>query len=108
MAKNELYTVGVWKVKNGREKEFILAWAEFADWSTENVPGSMTARLIQDESQPGRMISFGPWENAEDVARWRAMPEFRLFFTKAKEMCEEVSPANMRLVAETAPVDRSL
>ncbi len=30
---DQLYTHGTWKVKRGREDEFIDAWRELAEWT---------------------------------------------------------------------------
>ena len=97
----QLFTSGSWTVKAGKEEEFIRAWDEFAKWSSQHQPGARHARLLQDTESPNRFLSFGPWESAEQIAEWRATPEFATFLAKGRELCEEIQPRTLRVVAQT-------
>ncbi len=96
---NELYTLGVWTVKKGNEKSFKSAWENFARWTARNQPGTGKGFLLQDSEKPQQFISFGPWENAEAIKSWRERPEFKAFFSQARELCEELRPQTLVLVA---------
>jgi heme-degrading monooxygenase HmoA len=65
-----VYTLGVWRVKPGREADFVNAWDEFARWTVESGYES-TGTLLRDRSEPGRFVSFGPWPSAEAAEEWR-------------------------------------
>ncbi len=93
------YTVGLWTVKPGKEKEFIAEWDAFAQWTSKNQPGAQTGYLLQDPRSPENFISFGPWENEAAINRWRDSPEFKAFAVKAKELCSEFQPRSLMLVA---------
>ena len=40
MQKTEVYTVGTWMIKPGKEKEFIAEWSALAKWTTKNIQKS--------------------------------------------------------------------
>jgi heme-degrading monooxygenase HmoA len=101
MEKKQLYTLAIWKVKPGKEAEFIEAWQAFADWTTHTQASAGEGILLQGEDSPTQFVSFGPWDNAENVVNWRAQPEFRDFLSKARELCEELQPQNMIRVGQS-------
>lgn len=70
-----VYTVGVWRVKPGRETDFVNAWDDLARWTVESGFES-TGTLLRDRAEPGRFVSFGPWPSAEDVEEWRGSAGF--------------------------------
>jgi heme-degrading monooxygenase HmoA len=52
---------------------------------------------------PGRFISFGPWESEEAINAWRERPEFKAFASKARELCAQFQPRSLVLVATSEP-----
>jgi heme-degrading monooxygenase HmoA len=48
---------------------------------------------------PRHFVSFGAWEKEEQVAAWRALPEFQEFLGRARELCEDIRPITCTLVA---------
>ena len=96
----DIWTLGTWKVKTGREDEFAQAWQEFAGWTSQNQPGAGLAYLLQDTTDPQKFVSFGPWESADAVGAWRSTPEFQTFLAKARELCDEVQPHLLRQRAQ--------
>ena len=99
--KGQLYTLGVWKTKAGKEDEFIEAWQSLADWTSNSVPGAGLGTLLQHADTPQRFVSFGPWDSSESAAEWRQQPEFIEFVAKARALCEEFEPQNMILVGQS-------
>ena len=95
----QLFTSGLWLVKSGKEADFIRAWEAFAQWTGEHQSGAGDAHLLQDLEHPNRFLSFGPWESTERIQEWRGKPEFTAFLTKARELCEEIQPRTLKLVA---------
>ena len=93
-----VYTAGIWTVKPGREEEFKNAWVEFAKWSFKNAPGGISVELLRSTDDPKVFITVGPWKDAQSVAAWRAMPEFRRFFGIAKELCVDIKPMSLKSV----------
>ncbi len=96
------YTYGVWIVKPGREDDFVAAWREMAEWGAMNAPGAGVARLLQDEDQPMRFISIGPWDDKDALAASRSQLGFQERVAKLREMLETYTPASLELRAEVA------
>ena len=97
----QLFTSGLWIVKPGKEADFIRAWDDFAKWTSERQPGAGHGHLLQDLETSTQFLSFGPWESAERIAEWRASSGFAEFFAKARELCSEIQPRTLKLVAQT-------
>lgn len=97
----QIYTLGVWTTKAGKEDEFITLWQSFADWTTNHMSGAGKGTLLQSADHPRRFISFGPWKDAESVSSWRQQPEFKAFAEKARELCDEFEPQTMLQVGHS-------
>ena len=93
---DQRFSVGIWLVKPGREEDFITAWGNFAKWAFDHNLGAQEAYLLQDLQQQRRFITSGPWDSIQKIEAWRQLPEFKEFFAKAKEMCDEVTPMTMK------------
>ena len=98
---NQLYTLGTWVAKPGKEQEFIKLWTSFAAWTAKNFKGAGKGHLLQDENNPLRFVSFGPWDGPASVQHWRESEEFRTFVGDAGNLLDEFQPGNLRLVAES-------
>ena len=72
---DDVYTLGAWRVKDGRQGEFITAWLALGDYfhRLPHPPG--TGRLIQSLDDPCQFYSFGPWRALEDIEDMRGRPE---------------------------------
>ncbi len=95
----QVWTLGIWTTKEGQEQAFRDAWVAFAEWTAQQQPGAGEAWLLQDVQQPGRFISFGPWQNADAVQAWRSRPEFGAFVARARELCAEFQPNTLQCAA---------
>lgn len=95
----EIYTLGIWTVKPGNEKEFIKEWTDFANWSVENVSGPGKAYLLRDERDSLRFISFGPWDHESSIQKWRETEEFKNFVKKANSLCDDFQPNTLRIAS---------
>jgi len=97
----ETYSSGAWKVKAGEEDAFVEAWKEFVGWSA-GMPGSGTFRLVRDLGQPGRYLSFAPWESSEAAQAWQQQPEFAERLGRVRAHCDEFQPSSYESVAEVS------
>lgn len=95
------YTLGIWKVKPEKEKDFIKEWTNFASWTGRNINGSGKAHLLQDKENPLRFISFGSWDSEESITHWRNYKEFKTFVEKVKELCDEFQPNTLNEVSSS-------
>lgn len=96
------YTFAVWSVRPGREDDFVAGWRELAEWTAANAPGAGISRLLQDEDQPTRFISVGPWDDKDAIAASRSQLGFQERIARLREMLETFTPANLALRAEVA------
>jgi heme-degrading monooxygenase HmoA len=97
---SEVYSSGSWKAKRGEENEFEQAWTEFARWLS-TMPGAGTARLTRDMSEPGRYLSFAPWESAEQMQAWKSDPAFPQYMGPVQAHVDEFTPSEWELVAQS-------
>jgi quinol monooxygenase YgiN len=98
--KEVIYTLGVWRVKPGKEAAFIDAWKALGNIFARlpQTPGKGT--LIQSLTDPLLFYSFGPWSDLADVEAMRANPEAQEGINQLRELCTEATPGGFRVVAE--------
>lgn len=99
----DLYTVGIWRIKAGREDDFAKAWEELLGWTAKNQPGSKGAYMLQDPADPQRFITFGLWESEEAATAWRKTPRLQEYGATIGDMVEEGSTQSMQLRTQIAP-----
>lgn len=95
----EVYTLGVWRVKDGSQSEFIDAWKGLGDHfrSLPHPPGQGT--LLQNLDEPQQFYSFGPWGTLDDIEEMRNHPDTPAEIGKLMDLCEEGRPGAFRVVA---------
>jgi len=98
-----LYTSGDWHVKEGSADAFIDAWTELAEWTISSVPGCTFAKLLRDQEDPNRFLSFSPWRDERAVATWRGLPGFSERVGRLQELLQEFTPRTMKVVGEAGP-----
>jgi len=94
----ETFSSGVWIVKDGEEDAFVEAWKEFVGWSA-GMDGSGTFRLVRDLGQPGRYLSFAPWESAEAARAWQQHPDFAERLGAVRAHCDDFQPSSYETAA---------
>jgi len=98
----QIYTLGVWRVKEGRQAEFIVAWKRLgAIFASLPHPPSGKGLLIQSTTDPTLFYSFGPWHSPEDVTAMRSDPQAQGGIAELRELCNESTPGAFRVVAES-------
>ena len=104
---DNLYTAGIWTVRQGKEADFITVWEQFARWTAEHQPGAAQAYILQDIAHPQRFLTFGPWQSIEEIEAWRSTDEFRAFVGRAHELCEHFQPGTFRVISRVSPPEVS-
>jgi hypothetical protein len=96
---DEIYTLGAWRVKEGRQSDFVEAWKELGRFfrSLPNPPGEGT--LLQSLDEPQQFYSFGPWRTIDDVQQMRGHPGTPEAISNLMALCEEGHPGTFRVVA---------
>lgn len=96
----QAYTVGIWNAKPGKEEEFIKAWTDFAKGVTEDLNDKGSGRLLQDPENSTKFISFGFWDNIEDIKGMRDKEAFKNLTSKLDELLVDYKlPHLMKLVS---------
>lgn len=95
----DYYTLGVWRVKEGREPDFIEAWkavgVAFSQLPDPPGPGV----LVRSESDPDLFYSFGPWKRLEDIQAMRGDAKSNAALQKLMSLCTKATPGAYRVVA---------
>jgi hypothetical protein len=96
---NDVYTLGVWRVTDGKQAEFVTAWQGLGRYfnGLPHPPGKGT--LLQSVDEPQQLYSFGPWRTLEDIQEMRSQPETSQEIGKLMDLCEEGRPGTFRVVA---------
>lgn len=97
-----IYTLSTWRVRPGKEAEFVAAWKELGRVFSQ-LPHRPTDRgtLVQSLEDPTLFHSFGPWHSVEDVEAMRASPRAQQGLHRLSELCEDSSSGTFRVVAES-------
>lgn len=97
----QVYRLGIWTVRPGKIEEFIKAWQMSVEWLVKNHPDEWAgeASLLQDLESSSKFISFSWSTMPEKTEELLAGIEFRSFMAGIQELCEEIQPHRMRVVA---------
>jgi heme-degrading monooxygenase HmoA len=90
----EIFTFGRFEVESANEDAFVDAWTEFASWTSEK-PGAKTIRLVRDVRNPGRLISFGQWDDADAVRARKSSDEFKERIGRLVKQATEFEPTEL-------------
>ncbi len=89
---SDAYTLAMWRVRPGREEEFIRAWQEDLAEYFLSLPGVMGGTLLRSLEDRSLFYSFGPWRSLEDIRAMRADPRTPIVMGKLQELCVEATP----------------
>jgi quinol monooxygenase YgiN len=95
----EFYTHALWRVKEGKQEQFVEAWKTLAQVFMK-LPGTGQGTLIQSISDPALFYSFGPWESVDAIEAMRRDPDALRAIQDLRELCEEATPGSYRLVLQ--------
>jgi heme-degrading monooxygenase HmoA len=92
------YTHTVWRVKPGREDEFVERWREWIEWSHRQGLDA-GALLLRDLDSPHTFVSFGPWDSTAAVKSWRALPGYQERVSRLREVVDGFEPRTLEVTA---------
>ncbi len=96
-----IYTLGVWRVKPGKEAEFIEAWKGLSGvFSKLPQPPGGKGTLVQSLNDPLLFYSFGEWSSMDSIQAMRQDATAQAGIKKVGELCTEAAPGSFRVVAE--------
>jgi hypothetical protein len=103
-----VYTFGMWRVKPGRQADFIAAWQALGDIFRQlPQPPAGKGTLVQSVSDPALFYSYGPWLSLADIEAMRQNAEARAGLEELRQYCTEAQTGAYRTVAE-ADIETSL
>lgn len=96
---DEVYTLGVWRVKDGKQDEFVETWKGLGVHfrSLRHPPGWGT--LLQSLEDPQQFYSFGPWRSLDDIEEMRNHPDTPTVIGRLSVLCEEARPGAFKVAA---------
>ena len=83
------WATGNWVVTQGKEEEFVARWKAWLGWSSQNIPGFVSATLIRDLQDSRHFVSFSAWEDAASRDAWKSSDGFREKFPTVRDLCDE-------------------
>ncbi len=96
-----VYTLGMWRVKPGKEAEFIEAWKGLSGvFSKLPQPPGGKGTLVQSLNDPLLFYSFGEWTSMDAIQAMRQDATAQAGIKKVGELCTEATPGSFRVVAE--------
>ncbi len=96
-----VYTLGVWRVKPGREADFIAAWKDLGTlFAKLPMPPGGRGTLVQSITDPLLFYSFGEWPSTQAVQAMRQDTGAQAGIRRAADLCTEATPGSFRVVAE--------
>jgi hypothetical protein len=95
------YTLARWRVREGREEEFVAAWHGLAAFFLSLKQPPRWGTLLRNADDPRLFYSFGPWPSTETIAAMRADPSTPAAIGRLMALCEEAELGTY-LVAATA------
>lgn len=94
----QAYTLAMYRVKAGREGEFISAWNELARVFSSLPTPPLWGTLIRHRDDRTLFYSFGPWRSHEHVGAMRESPAAGAAFGRLRELCEDLRPGDYEVV----------
>ena len=96
----KVYVVYSWVAKQGRDREFVSKWREFAKWIV-NQNGSMkSTRLFGDMSSPNHFLSVDSWEEERALETLQAGGEYNSQLRDLRKLLDDFSSWSLKLEAE--------
>ena len=95
-----VYTLGVWRVKPGKEDAFIEAWKALGKIFGQLPQPPGKGILLQSLTDPLLFYSYGPWNSLADIQAMRNNPDAQEGINQIREFCTEATPGGFRVVAE--------
>ena len=96
---NNPYASGRWVVTEGKEEEFVRRWMDFLGWTRSSYKDLESARLISDNHNSRRFVSFAGWNSADALNQWRSSAGFAERFGACRALCDEFEGADYVLAA---------
>jgi heme-degrading monooxygenase HmoA len=97
---SSFYTSGRWKVKQGHDDAFLVAFAmSGVDDVDPPIRGLVERpRLLQDLQDPHLYLSYAVWESREAIDEFRSRPDFAAMIERMREHLDDMQISTLTLV----------
>lgn len=85
----DMFTYGRWTVVEGKDEDFIRAWNDLAQWTSDNIEGAGWAKLLRDGEDRNLFLSFGTFDNLEAIQAWRTSEGFTTGIGKMRGLLQD-------------------
>lgn len=92
------FTHAEWRVRPGKEAEFVRSWQDLAAVFAALPARPLWGTLLQSLTDPTLFYSFGPWASEADIAAMRETPAARDAIARVVALCERATPGAYRQV----------
>ena len=93
----EYVTHTAWRVKPGREADFVRAWQDWAAWSRGE--GLVEEpRLLRDVDDQSLFVSSGQWVELSTIHTWRALPGYEERVARLRELVDSFEPRTLEVL----------
>jgi heme-degrading monooxygenase HmoA len=93
----DTYTQTTWRVKEGREEDFLERWRDWAEWSRRHGFAD-AALLLRDTEAERTYISYGRWADRGAVQSWRQMAGYQQRLSALSEVLDGFEPRTLQVV----------
>lgn len=99
---------GRWQVQAGKGDEFVSRWHSWIAWTSENIPGFRSAKLLRSDEDALLFVSVSDWDDEVSLKAWKASPGFREKIAAVKDLCDDFGGGDFHVATEVkAPSVRS-
>jgi heme-degrading monooxygenase HmoA len=94
------YTSGDWRVKDGHEAAFRVAFAASGvDDIDPPIDGlAVRPRLLRDLTDPQRFLSFAIWDSREAIEKFRSRPDFKAMIDAMRPHLDDMHISTLEYV----------
>lgn len=92
------YTLAMYRVKDGKEDDFITGWDELAETFSSLADPPLWGTLIRHKTNRTLFYSFGPWRKEEHVLAMRSNSGAKEAFAKLQKLCIEMMPGDYEII----------
>ena len=90
-----VWTHCAWTVRPGREEEFVELWKGTVRETAKALAPPQRPSLLRDHDRQNLFISFGPWNDVEQVEAFRSSDAFRRAQAPLRDVLEGFEPRTL-------------
>ncbi len=97
------YTLIDWRVKEGKEQEFVEKWKQIAAANTAQFNRNGSAKLLRDDQEPTHFVSLGEWPDVHTIQQWWTSDGFKERLGQTRDLVDKMSAHTLTEAAAVGP-----